>query len=374
MKIVNHRLLRDDGTPYPFRATPNQGGTITPRWLVMHYTAGGTAEESIGWLCSSQSSASAHVVIAKDGSITQLVPFDRIAWHAGRSSWRGINGVNSRSLGIELDGFGFLGDAGPGRWKFRSTRVADSDVVVGTHRFGSPTGGWAKFPQAQLNVALELAKLLVQTYGLEEVIGHDDVAPGRKQDPGPAFDMATFRAAVMGAPAPQPATPTQPAVPAAAVARFRVTTTLNIRSGPGTSNPTVAGSPLPSDTIVRGLADQGDWKQVAVEGTVNGRSGITGWVGTRFLASVQSAFYTTLSTLNVRTAPGTGNPLVGGSPLPRGTTVIGVAEQDGWRRIIVEGTVNGVSGITGWASGQFLQQVVPAMNVVGDPVPAGGGG
>jgi N-acetylmuramoyl-L-alanine amidase len=280
MKISNHRLVRDDGTPYPFRDTPNKGGIIKPRWLVMHYTAGRSAAESIGWLANAQAKASAHVVIDKKGAITQMVAFNQKAWHAGESTWKGVNGLNSHSIGIELDGFGML-TGGPGKWKFLEISVPDSDVLIAAHR-NEPgvSRAWAKYPPAQVAAALELAKLLVRSYGLEDVIGHDDIAPKRKTDPGPAFDLAGFRAAAMGAPAPAPAPVPDPArrVPPGEV--FVVMAThLNVRSGPGAGNPTVAGSPLPKGAIVEELADSGGWKQVRARET-----GTTGWVSAQFLA------------------------------------------------------------------------------------------
>jgi len=354
MKIVNHRLVRDDGTPYPFRATPNQGGTITPRWLVMHYTAGGSASESINWLANPDAKASAHIVIAKDGSITQMVDFNRRAWHAGESQWKNVDGLNSCSIGIELDGFGYLGKSPP--WKFRSTTIPDSEVVVATHKFGSPSGGWPRYPEAQLDAALELAKLLVQTYRLEDVIGHDDISPGRKQDPGPAFDMAGFRASAMG----QTGTGTQ--APAPSGARFRVKTTLNVRSGPGSSNPTVAGSPLPPDSYVRGQEDRDGWKRIAAEG-----SGVSGWVSAQYLEAVSVPLFTATTTLNIRSGPSGGDAPVAGSPLPAGTVVEGLQDQGDWKRVSVQGTVNGRTGITGWVSAKYLQPAVIPVNGIGQP-------
>lgn len=365
MKIVNHRLVRDDGTPYPFRATPNQGGTLTPRWLVMHYTAGGSASESINWLANPDAKASAHVVIAKDGSITQMVDFNRKAWHAGESTWKGVTGLNSHSIGIELDGFGFLGNAGPGKWKFRSQSIPDSEVIVATHKFGTPKGGWPRYPQKQLDVALEMAALLVKTYRLEDVIGHDDISPGRKQDPGPAFDMAAFRAAAMAggsAPAPSPA----PADPGTSVPapRFRVKTTLNVRSGPGTSNPTVAGSPLAAGTFVRGARDEGGWKQVTAEG-----SGVAGWVSAQFLEPAPVSLFTVSQTLNIRGGPSASDAPVPGSPLPAGTIVEGLQDQGDWKRVAVQGTVNGRDGIVGWVAARFLQPAVIPVTGIGEPSP-----
>lgn len=355
MKIVNHRLVRDDGTPYPFKETPNQSGAMTPRWLVMHYTAGGSAQESIGWLANKQAKASAHVVIARDGSITQMVDFNRRAWHAGESRWKGVDGLNSHSIGIELDGFGFLGSAGPGRWKFRNISVPDADVIVATHKFGSPTGGWPRYPQKQMEVALELAKLLVKTYRLEDVIGHDDISPGRKQDPGPAFDMAAFRAAATGA---RGDAATQPPVGA----RFRVTTTLNVRSGPGASNPTVSGSPLSEGTVVRASEEQDGWRQITAEG-----GGVAGWVSAKYLEPAPSALFTVSTTLNIRGGPGAANAPVPGSPLPAGAVVEGLQDEGDWKRVAVQGVVNGHARMVGWVAARFLQPAVVPIGGIGQP-------
>jgi N-acetylmuramoyl-L-alanine amidase len=366
MKIVNHRLVRDDGTPYPFKDTPNKGGTISPRWLVMHYTAGGSASESINWLCSKDAKASAHIVIAKDGSITQLVDFNRRAWHAGESKWKGVDGLNRHSIGIELDCYGFLGSAGPGKWKFRSTSIPDSDVVVARHAFGNPNGGWVKYPQKQLDVALELARLLVKTYRLEDVIGHEDISPGRKQDPGPAFDMSGFRAAAMDTSASDGTASSDTASGStggtATGGRFRVTTSLNVRSGPGASNAPVAGSPLAEGTFVRGGQDQDGWKQITAEG-----SSVSGWVNAKFLEPAPLTVFTVTTTLNIRSGPSAGDAPVPGSPLPQGTVVEGLQDQGDWKRVSVQGTVNGRSGIVGWVSAKFLQPSLIAVGGIGQP-------
>lgn len=202
MKIINHRLCHDEGTPYPFVPSPNVGkGTLDPQYLVMHYTAGESAQSSISWLANPKAKASAHLVVGRDGSITQQVPFDRIAWHAGASSWKGRSGLNPVSIGIELDNAGFVGGK-PGAYVAFGARIPDSAVLVATHRNETAPRAWARFPEVQLAAARQVARLLVQTYGLREILGHDDIAPARKQDPGPAFPMERFRAEVMGVAAP----------------------------------------------------------------------------------------------------------------------------------------------------------------------------
>lgn len=83
MKIRTHRLLRDDGSAAAWAASPHTGSIITPRFLVIHYTAGSSAAGTIAWFRDPASRVSAHLVIARDGSVTQMVPFNRAAWHAG---------------------------------------------------------------------------------------------------------------------------------------------------------------------------------------------------------------------------------------------------------------------------------------------------
>jgi len=87
MKIRNHRLTLDDGNALTYLASPHAGATIAPRFLVIHYTGGSSAAGTISWFQSPQSKVSAHLVIARDGKVTQMVPFNREAWHAGQSRW-----------------------------------------------------------------------------------------------------------------------------------------------------------------------------------------------------------------------------------------------------------------------------------------------
>ena len=82
MKIRNHRLFKEDGKQVPFVTSPNIGGVIQPRFLIIHYTAASSAAGTISWFQNRTSKVSAHLVIARDGSITQMVAFNRLAQHA----------------------------------------------------------------------------------------------------------------------------------------------------------------------------------------------------------------------------------------------------------------------------------------------------
>jgi len=277
VKIVRNRLIADDGTPVSYRRSPNQSPGLEPAYVVVHYTAGASAESSIDWLTNPAARASAHVVVGRDGSITQLVGFDRQAWHAGRSEWQGLEGLNAHSFGIELDNGGPLQRRADGVWYTPfGLRISDEEVGLAPHRDGGPVSGWHTYSTEQLQVAADVANLLVRHFGLLDVIGHDDIAPGRKRDPGPAFPMQTFRARVLGR------------GDAGGSARLlaQTTTVLNIRTGPGTRFDKLPASPLPAGTKLELLAEQDAWRQVLVLDAVGGEMDVEGWVHGRYLRAL----------------------------------------------------------------------------------------
>ncbi len=274
MKIVNHRLQRDDGHAVDFRASPHAGEPIKPRYLIVHYTGGSSAAGTINWFRDPVSKVSAHLVIARDGAVTQLVPFDREAWHAGASRWGSLSGLNRHSIGIELDNAGYLVKSG-GKWVSPLTRRAypDSEVTVAVHKNdppGSAPSGWHAYSAAQIEATLACGLALFTHYSLSDVLGHDDIAPGRKRDPGPDFPMESVRARLFGRADDAPE-------------RCRTTARLYVRAGPGPGYEALPGTPLPVGTEVEVLARQGLWWQVDVVGEVNGVMDIVGWCHSKYL-------------------------------------------------------------------------------------------
>lgn len=277
MKISNHRLLRDDGLAAAYRASPNVGAGIAPRFLIIHYTAGSSAAGTISWFQNPASRVSAHLVIARDGEITQLVPFNREAWHAGQSRWGNLSGLNHYSIGIELDNAGVLIRSG-GKWVSPLTRRSypDSEVTVAVHKNdppGAQPSGWHAYSPEQIEATLECGMALFKNYALVDVLGHDDIAPGRKRDPGPDFPMDSVRARLLGRGDDHPE-------------RYRTTARLFVRSGAGPDFPALPGTPLPLGTDVEVLAKRGLWWQVDVAGEVNGVMDIVGWCHSKYLAPV----------------------------------------------------------------------------------------
>ena len=143
--------------------------TVPIDMLVVHYTGMKTCAEALARLCDVEGAVSAHYVIEEDGTVHRLVDEDKRAWHAGVSWWRGSMDVNARSVGIEL--------VNPG------------------HEFG-----YQPFPDAQMVALTNLAKSILTRHPIppRNVVGHSDIAPRRKQDPGELFDWRRLAAAGVG--------------------------------------------------------------------------------------------------------------------------------------------------------------------------------
>lgn len=266
LKIQKHRLV---GNGVAHRDTPNRGGALEARYLVYHYTAGSSLDSAVRSLCTRKPSgnASAHLVLGRDGSIVQLAPFNVVTWHAGVSQWDGLVGLNNWSIGIEMDNAGLLRRVGDQYVAWFGRTYPASEVMLAEHKHGGSIQPWHAYTEAQITRALELAELLAAHYGLGDVLGHEDIARGRKTDPGPAFPLGSLRARVLGREQDAPE-------------RYVVTaTSLNIRKGPDASFERVA-APLKKGTVVLLLQAGDRWSKVEVEGPTD----LEGWVNNLFLA------------------------------------------------------------------------------------------
>jgi N-acetylmuramoyl-L-alanine amidase len=204
-----HRLTRD-GTSVAYRASPNRGGALAPDGIVVHDTAGDIdGAGSVDWLCNNAAKASAHVVVHRDGRVTQLVPFNVVAWHAGVSSWRGRSGCNGFSIGIEIASPGKLVRAAGG-WrtaygaaipKEEGFLVEEADTTV--HGYGA----WLHYSGAQLAAVTGICFALRAAYpAIAWIAPHWEISPGRKVDTGPLFPLEGLRARLFsdGAAEPSP--------------------------------------------------------------------------------------------------------------------------------------------------------------------------
>lgn len=143
-----------------WRPSPNFDARKRPvRQILLHYTGMPDGADAVARLTDPAARVSAHYHISEAGEIVQMVALDRRAWHAGVSSWRGEGDINSSSVGIELQNPGH-------EW------------------------GYRPFPAAQMAAVVALVRALKAYFAVDraDVIGHADVAPVRKEDPGELFD------------------------------------------------------------------------------------------------------------------------------------------------------------------------------------------
>ena len=185
--IVNHRLM-GDGVVH-LACVKNTRKLEGPDMIVLHYTAGTSAESSSIFLTRPDVSASAHLVIGRKGEVFQLVPFHIEAWHAGKSWYAGRGGLNRYSIGIELDNLGQLQLEG-GKFVAECGKEVPVKEVYSEDSGEMPTY-WHDYTDEQMRVLNEVCGLLVDTYPIGDIVGHSDVTP-RKVDPGPALRVAEW--------------------------------------------------------------------------------------------------------------------------------------------------------------------------------------
>jgi len=150
-----------DNYPEVYKASPNQSGTIKPKYVILHHSSG-SHDGTRSWILNAASKVSYHYLIAADGSCTQFVYDKKKAWHAGRSSWEGVSGLNSHSVGIS-----FYGDT--------NKRTLSA---------------------AEIDSAAKKCKYLMDKFGfgIENILTHKMIAPNRKNDPSDeAYQMVINR-------------------------------------------------------------------------------------------------------------------------------------------------------------------------------------
>jgi N-acetylmuramoyl-L-alanine amidase len=238
----------EEGVGVKHQLTPNTGGRFAagqPDTLVIHFTGGRSAQSSADWLC----------------------------WHAGRSSWQGRSGLNAYSLGIEIDNAGPLEAREDGYYTWFGTRIPEAQVLHATHRHADTPSYWQTYTEKQIETVEYLCERLMETYDIDTLVGHEEISPGRKVDPGPAFPLDPLRERlILGDRSEQ----TEATLPEQSKRALVTADQLNIRSLPNITSPTVT-APLKRGTLVKIEEEQAGWYKVKVE--------TEGWVKKEFLTS-----------------------------------------------------------------------------------------
>ena len=221
-------------------ASPNfDARTVPPDMLILHYTGMPTGAAALARLTDPASKVSAHYLVEEDGRVFALVAEERRAWHAGVSFWKGERDINGRSIGIEI--------VNPG------------------HEFG-----YRAFPEPQIAAVIELLGEIRGRWEIDDdrILGHSDVAPSRKDDPGERFPWRRLAEAGHGLwaePAAAPGAPLKEGDEGAGVFALQAgLTRLGYDAAPsGAYDATTA-------TIVR--AFQRHWRPALVDGAADGET------------------------------------------------------------------------------------------------------
>lgn len=253
--ITNDRIVYAVDKP-----TPNVSGTIVPKFIVMHYTAGLTADSAIRTFESPASRVSAHLTIDVDGTVYQHAPFTAKTWHAGPSAHMGYTGLNNYAIGIEIVNAGWLNKGPQNYFRDGLTMPLATPVVEGKNaRVGGGTYYWPAYPEKQLSSVIDVTKDLIEEYNILDIVSHEEIdTRGWKTDPGPAFPMERFKRLLLASPHRD-----------LDVDRYEVTASeLNTRTGPGTAFPST--STIVRGTIVSVEQKNGDWCRIDSDHWVHG--------------------------------------------------------------------------------------------------------
>ena len=297
LKLIEHRLI---GESVSFKASPNTSGLFEPNapdTIVVHFPAGSSLQSSVDVLTRANSGVSAHFVIGRNGDIVQLLPTNQIAWHAGESAYAGRSGLNRYSIGIELDNAGQLEAKGDGLFESWFGKLYDErDVVAAQHPHQSVMGYWHKYSDIQIAKTVSLCRVLCAHYSISTVVGHEEIAPSRKVDPGPAFPMEALRKSLMASAHEQELhsrtdelakedglrkenhagrenfLPDKEGAVASVSANA-----LNLRKGPSMSSPLLDNT-LHKGEVLKIVEKQGEWAKVSFTKT--------GWVNTQYINDI----------------------------------------------------------------------------------------
>lgn len=167
-----HQFMPDSSVVSDVIPSPNHGerrGDKPADMIILHYTGMTDTESALKRLCTPGTDVSAHYVVLEDGRVVQCVQESRRAWHAGQSIWNGDEDINSRSIGVE--------------------------IVNRGHDWGYPD-----FPLRQIAAVIALCRGITirRNVPAHHVLGHSDVAPGRKKDPGEKFPWDALAASGVG--------------------------------------------------------------------------------------------------------------------------------------------------------------------------------
>jgi N-acetylmuramoyl-L-alanine amidase len=266
MNITDDHYLED--ADREFTTTKTSGDFTNLDTIVLHYTAGRSARSSAITLCDPEVKASAHLIIGREGELFQLAPFNIRTWHAGKSSYLDRSGLNKYSIGIEIDNAGELERSGISYYSWFGKKYGENEVIHATDRNQNSPKYWHLYKEEQIDVTEQICRALVKKYEIKYILGHEEIAPTRKIDPGPAFPLDHLRESIL---ATDRDSDDADDFPAHGIVTARK---LNIRADSSGAGEKIA-KPLPKNSEVTVMEERNNWYRV--------RTQIEGWVSADYI-------------------------------------------------------------------------------------------
>ena len=380
----SHQLVNDEAedfkigkdliTPHKDNFDSNPSHINTPELIIMHYTGGMKMESTINTFKSQPSkpdfAASAHLLIGRDGSVVQFLPFNQIAYHTGYAWWEGNSELNKCSIGIELDNVGKL-DKKDGKWQGMKPPIIIPDEQVEQREywkanlpkekrddpvFASKLPGFQKFTEIQLTVAFNIIQALVKNnLGIKDILGHDQINLALREDPGPLLPMLEWRKILFGREEPKFEE---------FVINQQTDIFANVEGKLPNTQTTVIGH-LPENSLVNVQTEEGGFALVTVIKSSDPKVKGKGWILSNFLqdSSVGKKRKTTRPQNFFKA--GVGLPTIklnDGRPFPVGTRVRIQEFRGEWALVAMLDRLDGLGapndhgkgGLEGWIRKDFL--------------------
>jgi len=334
IEVKNHKLF-EAGKQVKFVPTPNiTKGAFAPDTIIIHFTAGSSASSALKTMLAGRP-ASAHLLIDKENNteVTQLADFSVQTWHAGKSSYGKRIGYNKYSIGIEIDNPGPITKKADGTFETWYKKPVPKEAVYnGSHRNKvTKCQYWHKYTKAQIGKVYEICKALKEAYGIKYVLGHEEISPGRKSDPGPAYPLDKLRADLGFGKGPDDKTPAIVETPINKPGK--IIEKVSLLLSPTDAPEAISKRLIEVGATVQVLAEAGNYYNIA--------AGMPGWVSGEYIdtdsTDEEHDGVVTASTLNVRQLPDAKSPIVA-KPLIKGTKIDIVEENGGWFKITGDAT------------------------------------
>ena len=200
----DHLLVTGDNRRIKFIAAHeknfNADETLDPRFVVIHFTTGTNMMSTIHTFLNPDNGVSTHLLVGRTGQVVQFVPFDKVAFHCGLSTWEGKRFLNKYAIGIEVDNAGYLRKT-PRGYKSRDKFIPQEQIRFKKHWKERGERAWQTFTDEQVKVVENIVRALIEKYPtIKEILGHDMVNLINRLDPGPLYPLGELREAILDGP------------------------------------------------------------------------------------------------------------------------------------------------------------------------------